>query len=196
MILAVALLPWLAWPAGFAMFLVLAGCPVPPPPVTDGIVALTGGGERIEAALRLLESGRAGRLLITGIGGGTDLATLARRADIDAARLTDRVSLGRAATSTHGNALETEAWVREHDVGSLIVVTAWYHMPRAALELQRAMPNVALYRWPVWPPAATSAATGTARIAAARRLALEYCKYLAVRAGIGEWLSGWRGPSS
>ena len=187
-----ALIPLLAWPAGFATFLVLASGPAPPPPMTDAIVALTGGGERIEAALRLLESGRAGRLLITGIGGGTDLATLARRADIDAARLTDRVTLGRAATSTHGNALETEAWVREHNVGSLIVVTAWYHMPRAGLELRRAMPNVALYRAPVWPPAATA----SARIMAARRLALEYCKYLAVWAGIGDWLSGGRGPSS
>ena len=82
--LVVGLVPAGLWLAGFAAFIVSASRPVPPPPVAQGIVALTGGGDRIEAALRLLASGGAERLLISGIGGGIDLAALARRAGVGA----------------------------------------------------------------------------------------------------------------
>ena len=63
--------------------------PEPPPPHTDGIVALTGGAGRVELALHLLATGRADRLLLSGIGGGTDLATLGRLAGIDTASLVE-----------------------------------------------------------------------------------------------------------
>ena len=75
----------------------------PPPPHTDGIVALTGGAGRVELALHLLADGQADRLLLSGIGGGTDLATLGRLAGIDTAPLADRITLGRYAASTRGN---------------------------------------------------------------------------------------------
>ncbi len=61
--------------------------PEAPPPHTDGIVALTGGAGRVELALHLLTTGRANRLLLSGIGGGTDLATLGRLAGIDTVSL-------------------------------------------------------------------------------------------------------------
>ncbi len=64
---------------------------------------------------------------------------------MDPVPLAAHVTLGRSATSTLGNAEETATWVRTHDIHSLIVVTADYHMPRALLEMEREMPGVTLY---------------------------------------------------
>lgn len=78
------------WASGFIWYIGVTHRPVEPPPHTDGIVALTGGAGRVELALRLLASGRADRLLLSGIGGGTDLATLGRLAGFDATRFADQ----------------------------------------------------------------------------------------------------------
>jgi uncharacterized SAM-binding protein YcdF (DUF218 family) len=166
----------LGWAAGLVWFIRTADRAEPAPPHADGIVVLTGGADRVETALRLLAADRAQWLLVSGIGPGTDLATLARRAGVDAAPLASRIRLGRQATSTRGNAIETAAWVRAKAIRSLIVVTAWYHMPRALTELGRTVPGVTLYPAPVEP-------VGSHRpdLAMARLLTEEYTKYLAAR---------------
>ena len=170
----------LGWAAGLVWFIWLADRVEPPPPHADGIVALTGGANRVETALHLLAEGRAEWLLVSGIGPGPDLATLAKRSLVDAAPLAARIELGRQATSTRGNAAETAAWVRVKDIHSLIVVTAWYHMPRALTELARALPGVVLYPSPVEPEG--SHPPDLAMVwAMARLLAEEYSKYLAAR---------------
>jgi uncharacterized SAM-binding protein YcdF (DUF218 family) len=169
------------WAGGFIWFVNLsrhlAG---PPPPHTDGIVALTGGAGRVELALRLLNDGQADRLLLSGIGGGTDLATLGRLAGVDTARLADRISLGRYAASTRGNGVETAAWAEQNRIRSLIVVTAAYHMPRALEEMRQALPNVRLYPLPVH---GASAERGPGL----RLEAEEYTKYLLTASGLSAW---------
>ncbi len=164
---------------GFGWFVGEARRPSPvPPPEADGIVALTGGGERVETALRLLADGRARVLLVSGVGGSADLAALGRSAGFAPAELSGlrgKVTLGRTAASTHGNAIETADWARAHALELLIVVTAAYHMPRALAELSRALPDVALRPVPVRP------ADPAVRW---RLLAGEYAKFLAVEAGL------------
>ena len=172
------------WGVGFADFSHAARQPGPPPPPADGIVALTGGADRIETALRLLADGHAPLLLVSGVGRGTDLAEVAHRVRLDPARLAGRVTLGREATTTLGNAAETAAWARAHGIRRLIVVTAGYHMPRAVLEIRRVLPDVALYPVPVLPPALRGAMDG----ATVRMLASEYDKLLAVRFGLVRWI--------
>lgn len=71
--LAVVVLAAVAWSAGLFWFIGTTRRSFEPPPHTDGIVALTGGAGRVELALRLLADGRADRLLLSGIGGGSDL---------------------------------------------------------------------------------------------------------------------------
>lgn len=173
----------LAWAAGFGWFIRAVEQVPPPPPPADGIVALTGGADRVQAALKLLAAGGADRLLVSGIGGGADLHDLARRAGIDPRPLADRVTLGRGAASTRGNAEETAAWVHRNHVHSLIVVTAFYHMPRALTEIARAVPAVTLYAAPVLPPRMRGAhwLTGWSGL---RLLIGEYTKYLAARLGL------------
>jgi uncharacterized SAM-binding protein YcdF (DUF218 family) len=168
-----------AFVLSFAWFIYLTGASSELPPHADGIVAFTGGQERVETALRLLTQGRADRLLLSGIGGGAELPELARLAGVNALPIATRVTIGRTATTTRGNALETAAWARTNAIRSLLVVTAFYHMPRAMLELRRLLPDTALYSVPVWPPAAQRWSAATLRL-----IAEEYIKYLASALGL------------
>ncbi len=167
------------WLAGFASFEQGARRLPKDTPLADGIVALTGGAERIDTALSLLLNGRAPVLLISGVGHGAELFGLERRVHLSPEQAA-RVTLGRLATSTSGNAAETAVWAQSHDIHSLIVVTAGYHMPRALIELGRALPGVRLYPVAVQPPALR----GGMDVATMRFLANEYDKYLAVWLGI------------
>ncbi|MDX1581762.1 MAG: ElyC/SanA/YdcF family protein [Alphaproteobacteria bacterium] len=82
------------------------------------------------------------------------------------------------AENTIGNASEIADWAKANDYQSLIVVTASYHLPRAMLEIRRALPGVELTAYPVVPKHVKTdewyAYPGTARL-----LAAEYTKYLA-----------------
>jgi uncharacterized SAM-binding protein YcdF (DUF218 family) len=161
---------------GFLLFLqAIPEAPDAPQRRADGIVVLTGGAERVETGLRLLEDGAAPVLLVSGAAPALTLAELARAHGRDAATLAGRVTLGHAAATTTGNAAEAAAWVRGRSPRSLRVVTAGYHMPRALLELRRALPGVELLAHPVGPQALTQGAVPPLR--AARLLLGEYVKY-------------------
>jgi uncharacterized SAM-binding protein YcdF (DUF218 family) len=148
----------------------------------DGIVVLTGGASRITDAVELLASGRGRRLLISGVGPGTNAAELMRLAPDHRRWFDCCVDLGYAAANTVGNAVETRRWARERGFRSLVVVTSGYHMPRAMLEISHRLPDVTLipfpvvnghYRAPWWRH------PGTAKI-----LVLEYLKFLVAAARI------------
>jgi uncharacterized SAM-binding protein YcdF (DUF218 family) len=174
------------WTGGLIWFVYATRLsPEAPPQHTDGIVALTGGAGRVDLALHLLATGRADRLLLSGIGGGTDLATLGRLAGIDTASLESRITVGRYAASTRGNGIETAAWAERNRIDSLIVVTAAYHMPRALTELRQNLPNVHLFPLPV----GSGGAPGAAEKGVTLRLeAAEYTKYLLTASGLAAWL--------
>ena len=169
----------LAFGVGFAWFVHRVGMPGQAPPHTDGIVAFTGGPERVETALRLIAEDRADRLLLSGIGGGAELAELARRAGVDPRPLAPRVMIDRSATTTRGNAADTAAWARDNGIHSLLVVTAAYHMPRALAELARALPEVTLYPLPVAPPDRSERTAFPLRL-----VAEEYIKFLVAATGL------------
>ena len=171
------------WLAGFAWFLWLAARPTPVQAHAQGIVVLTGGADRVRTALRLLAGGAAARLLVSGIGGGAGLADLGRRAGLDPAPLAPRITLGRGAASTFGNAEEAAAWVHALHVRSLILVTAFYHMPRAETEFRRALPQVRLVPWPVRPPGMRRL-DGLGSWAGVKLMTDEYMKFLAARLGL------------
>jgi uncharacterized SAM-binding protein YcdF (DUF218 family) len=180
--LAILILLLTLWVVGLLAFADRAAkaTPVPEPAVADGVVALTGASSaRIDAAIQLLELGKGKRLLISGVNPEVrprELRDVARGAGnaYDCC-----VDLGFKAANTLGNARETAAWVKKHRFRSLIVVTADYHMPRSMLELRAAMPGVKLQAYPV------ATETLDARRwwrdgGEARRLAVEYTKYLVI----------------
>lgn len=144
----------------------------------DGIVALTGGADRLSDALHLLASGSGRRLLISGVHPSTTEGELARAQPDYATYARCCVDLGRRALNTAGNAVETRRWARRHGFHSLIVVTSGYHMPRTMMELAREMPNVELIPYAV----VTDRLRGEPwwrDWATARLLAGEYVKYVA-----------------
>ena len=159
---------------GFSTFVFTLPVPrIGAPASADAIVALTGQGGRLAPAVTLLEHGNGQRLLITGvntINSKHDLKVLLHGGDaFDCC-----ADLGFAALDTRGNAAEAARWARAHHYGSLIVVTANYHMPRSLVEFGAEMPDVALVPYPV--------PTDPQRVFSwdnAKRLNGEYLKYLA-----------------
>lgn len=136
----------LVWAIGFIWF-----AAVPPPPAgamkTDGIVVLTGGAGRIERGLEALREGWSGAMLVSGVGREVKAPELAAQFSIPEATMECCVSLGYDAVDTRSNAEETAAWIAENKVKSIRLVTADYHMRRAASDLRRQVgPDVEILR--------------------------------------------------
>ncbi|MEA2982961.1 MAG: hypothetical protein QOF09_4784 [Alphaproteobacteria bacterium] len=151
----------------------------------DGIVALTGGPFRINDALDLLAAGRGKRLLISGVNPLTRPGEISRLVPEHQRWFACCVDIEHSATNTIGNAIETRRWVKARGFRSLIVVTANFHIPRAMVELEHELPDVALLPYPV--------VSDKVRVEAwwenpetARLLFLEYLKYIVAKARI--WL--------
>jgi uncharacterized SAM-binding protein YcdF (DUF218 family) len=117
----------------------------------DGIIALTGGSDRISEAFDLLAGGMGKRLLITGVNLATTGDALSAKAGAGAADtlMNCCVDLDHNALNTVGNAIEAARWVHNRKFHSVIVVTSSYHMPRSLLELRRVLPETELVAYPV-----------------------------------------------
>ncbi len=149
---------------------------------TDGIVVMTGGQQRLDDGVKLLTKGFADKMLISGVGKGVNRAILVQELGLSEAQINALfccVELDHAAQDTFGNAKSTREWSHAHDMQSLRLVTANYHMPRALLIFSRELPHVDLYQWPVNPDD-LDLANWWWDPASLRLLAREYVKYLAV----------------
>ena len=140
----------LLWSAGLAWFADTAGEEAEQPEfATDAIVVPTGGSGRLAEGMRLLESGLAQALFVTGVGEGVEHAEL--REHHDPSLWACCVELGYEAEDTRANARETAAWMASRSFTSLRLVTSGYHMPRAMMEFRSAMPSATLVAHPVFP---------------------------------------------
>jgi len=135
-----AALGTLALFAGFLIFVSgLARHERTPSDRVDGIVALTGGAQRIGDAIDLLANGYGRRLLITGVNERTSRDEIARLNPTQHALIACCVDLDYRARNTIGNAIETRRWMRAHRFNTVAVVTSNYHMPRTLIELDHAL---------------------------------------------------------
>ncbi len=119
--------------------------------VTDAIVVLTGGSDRLGVALDLLSAEKASKLFVSGVYRGVDVRQLLDLSQHSPEDLSCCVVLGYEADNTRGNAIETAAWMKEQGFTSLRLVTATYHMPRSLLEFRRLMPAIEIIPHPVFP---------------------------------------------
>jgi uncharacterized SAM-binding protein YcdF (DUF218 family) len=175
--LRIAALAVLAYAAGFVVF--AASLPRKAARVdgADGIVALTGGGARLDTAVALFERGVGKRLLISGVHPTTTKRDLKRIAH-GGPRFDCCTDLGFKAENTRGNATEAAHWARAHHYKKLVIVTASYHMPRSLAEFAAEMPDVTLEPYPVEPDGIDFQAWWRDP-RAAELLQAEYAKYLA-----------------
>lgn len=152
----------------------------------DAVATLTGASDaRIIEGVRL-----AGELqlplLISGVHIDATTADIAAIVGASEASIACCVTLGRAASTTEGNGSEVAEWARRYGFTRIIVVTSDYHMDRALLELQRAMPEAELTPHAV-PSLKVPADRWYTDASTTKRLLGEWIKYriAALRAGDG-----------
>jgi uncharacterized SAM-binding protein YcdF (DUF218 family) len=189
--IAIIVVIWLAGLFAFADR-VRSYTPAAEPARADAIVALTGpSAERVNAAIRLLEQDKGKRVLISGVNREVRRQELRGLTPGSYRLFNCCVDLGFEAEDTVGNAQEIAAWADAKGYDSLIVVTSDYHMPRALTEIRAAAPGVALTPYAVETPSLDNSRWWRAAVTA-RRMTLEYTKYLAALAravvGGGEYV--------
>jgi len=105
--------------------------------ITNAIVVLTGGRQRINTGINLLKAGYAPILFISGVASPNQLRNFLSENHIKQ----DQVIYGLDASTTKENAVEVSEFVSNHGLSSLRLVTSSYHMPRALLEIQKLIPS-------------------------------------------------------
>jgi uncharacterized SAM-binding protein YcdF (DUF218 family) len=138
-VLRVLALLVVAWAAGFVLFMMSIGTPLDPARRTDAIVVLTGGAGRMDRGLALIGAKVARRMLVSGVDPDVRPIELAVRYKVPARLFSCCIDLGHAAVDTRSNAEETAEWVQRHGFKTVRLVTTDWHMPRARLELRRAL---------------------------------------------------------
>ena len=195
-LIAVVALMWLVGLFAFAER-VRGLTPPPEPARADAIVALTGpSAERVNAAIRLLEQDKGQRVLISGVNREVRRQELRALTPGSNRLFNCCVDLGFEAEDTVGNAQEIAAWAEAKGYDSLIVVTSDYHMARALTEIRAAAPGVALTAYAVETPSLDNSRWWRAAVTA-RRMTLEYMKYLAAlgRVAVGKVTGEGRAPA-
>lgn len=176
----------LCWVFGLGLFMIQVS--KNPPALlwqTDAVVVLTGGAERIKEGVRLLKSGAAKWLFISGVGTGVTVPDILRSngtpADMTNPDLAAHIMLGRIAVTTQGNAEETRSWVKRENIQSIRLVTANYHMPRSRMEFHLMLPEITIVPHPVEPPGFhLIGSNGLPDKTSWKLLLLEYHKLLAI----------------
>ncbi|MFC3213702.1 MULTISPECIES: YdcF family protein [Novosphingobium] len=130
----------LIWALGFVWFAVALPGPLPGTVRTDAIIVLTGSRGRIEHAIDVLARGKSPAVLVSGVDREVRPREFAAQFKVPPQLMRCCVTLGYRAYDTRSNAVEAAQWVAEHEAKSVRLVTADWHMRRAALEIARALP--------------------------------------------------------
>lgn len=153
--LSILILFLLVWLGGYLWFInKLTGNEFHENMKTDAIVVLTGGQNRLNVAVKLLEDGLAEKLYISGVDEKVTRAELLGLLGSTKELEECCIESGNQAADTVGNAIETLEWIQQNNIESLRVVTSLEHMPRAMVEFRRFMPEIKFIEHPVgrWRP--------------------------------------------
>ncbi len=132
--------PLILWALGFIWFAITLPQPAPQSE-TDAIVVPTGSGGRIQRGMEMLQLGAAEQMLVTGVDASVQPDEFVAEFDVPQRIMDCCITLGFSALDTRGNARETAEWLEEREYNSLRLVTADWHMRRAALELEDQLPD-------------------------------------------------------
>ncbi len=129
-------IPVLIWALGFVAFVLALPGPAAPGR-SDAVIVLTGGENRIERGIDLLEAGQADRMLVSGVNRTVRPAELAEQTGAPLELFECCIDLGQEAVDTRSNGREAARWVEENGFESIRLVTTDWHMARARFELSR-----------------------------------------------------------
>ncbi len=140
--------------AGFALFLYkIPSISTKSQEETDAIIVLTGGLNRINTGFKILNSDKSQKLFISGVYNDTKLKELFVLHDNEIKSLllgNKKIEIGKEATSTRENAIETYKWIKKNNIKTIRLVTSNYHMPRSIFEFNKLLPNVKIIPHPVF----------------------------------------------
>ena len=145
----------LIWVGGLFYFIYgLSQVEMPTDHKTDGIVVLTGGKNRLQEAVELLEKGLGDKLFISGVNAKVTEAELHAVLGSSQELADCCIESGTKARNTVGNAEEVSRWVVKNHMSTIRVVTSLEHMPRALVEMRHYMPDIKMVAHPVgqWRP--------------------------------------------
>jgi len=150
---------FLLWAGGFVFFaLSLPQKVADDHTITEAIVVLTGGRERLKTGFQLLCAQQARMIFISGVHPEETLKSVLKSVEfskgacnLDWEHLAASTYLGYVAKNTKENAQETATWVNKMSITSLRLVTATYHIPRSLMELRHTLPHATIIPHPVFP---------------------------------------------
>ncbi|MBB4075763.1 uncharacterized SAM-binding protein YcdF (DUF218 family) [Bartonella fuyuanensis] len=176
--LAFAITVFIFW-GGFLVFYEKTEQLYPPIPLSkaDAIIVLTGGENRIETGLHLLQKGLGSRLLISGVNTTTNLKDFMHHMHITSQLTSCCIDIGYQAINTRGNAEESSAWIKKHHYKTLYIVTHDYHIWRSMREFKYLMPDI---HFIVYPVKKSNAESTIQQINQIRILIFQYIKTLQV----------------
>lgn len=145
--------PLFLWLCGFIIYTGSVTSMMEPhdPQKTDAIIVLTGGSNRVTKGFDLLTQKKADQLFISGVHKTVKLKELLTLWGYEEKVPQCCITLGKTANTTIGNALETRSWIIEHNIRSIRLITATYHMPRAMVEFRQVLPSLTIIPHPVQP---------------------------------------------
>lgn len=116
---------------------------------TDAIIALTGGRNRISAAVKLLNEEMAPRLLISGVQKDIPRKDIEK---LNAVKLTGKpeIEIEDKSQNTVENAIEATDWIKRNNIRSIRLVTSNYHLPRSVQEFRALNKNLKIIIHPVY----------------------------------------------
>lgn len=168
----------MVWIIGFVCFCLYAvSFKYYPPVKSDAIVVLTGGKNRINTGIRLMDEKKATALLISGVNQNVSQKDVLKNIPDDTKR---KITLGYKAKDTNGNAKEISEWINKKNIHTIILVTSFYHMPRSVAEIIKQTPNINIVPHPVFPKSFNKSIDWI-RTRYAWLLFLEYHKFIFVQ---------------
>ena len=120
---------------GFAWFTIALPQPMGER-TTDAVVVVTGGANRIDRGLEVLDKKWAPKMLISGVDREVKTAELAKEYDKPLVLFNCCIDLGFAATDTRSNGQEVADWISRNNYKSIRLVTTDWHMRRARYEIE------------------------------------------------------------
>jgi len=103
----------------------------------DAAIVLTGDQFRIQKGISLLRDNKVNRLLISGVNKRISKKTIIAKFSGSEDLFNCCIDLEMISTNTFENAKESYMWTRRNKLNSIIVVSSFYHLPRAKLEFGR-----------------------------------------------------------